>query len=174
MVSPLRNSSLFWMVLALAVLVANAFLAYRNIQHLIENEHAVDHQQQTLRQLVLVLSTVKDAETGQRGYLITGNQRDLQPYERALAELKEQLEKLHDLLQDDPSQLRRLDALSSALTAPARPYARRARDRFHARASARGNAWRHRDGRERRAGQGSKFVVCLPRVHTSTASEGPP
>ncbi|MFA1626375.1 CHASE3 domain-containing protein [Rhizobium mongolense] len=41
--------------------------------------------------LEVLLSTLKDAETGQRGYLLTGNEDYLQPYRAALARLPDEL-----------------------------------------------------------------------------------
>jgi CHASE3 domain sensor protein len=62
----------------LALLVANTVVSYRNTLKLISNQRLVTHTQQVLTQLETTLSTLKDAETGQRGYLITGEERYLQ------------------------------------------------------------------------------------------------
>ncbi len=59
--------------LAALVLVLIATTAYRNASRLIENDVWVQHSQQVRVQLAEVLSIMKDAETGQRGYLITGD-----------------------------------------------------------------------------------------------------
>ncbi|MEO6968057.1 MAG: ATP-binding protein [Rhodanobacteraceae bacterium] len=47
----------------------------------------IDRSQHTLTAAVQVLSLTKDAETGQRGYLITGDRAYLQPYNKAIAYL---------------------------------------------------------------------------------------
>jgi signal transduction histidine kinase len=65
-------------------------------------------------QMVRVLSVVQSAETGQRGYLLTGREEYLAPYDRALRELPLTLERMAGLIRDDPTergslaQLRRL------------------------------------------------------------------
>ncbi|HTW87037.1 MAG TPA: CHASE3 domain-containing protein [Candidatus Binataceae bacterium] len=46
-------------------------------------------------QLEGTLSTLKDAETGQRGYLLTGEEKYLQPYDRAVTQLPQELKALH-------------------------------------------------------------------------------
>src|SRR5690348_9346738 len=45
-------------------------------------------------QLQETLSTIKDAETGQRGYLLTGDQQYLQPHHRAVGRIGQELETL--------------------------------------------------------------------------------
>ena len=58
-----------------------------------------------------VLSRVKDAETGLRGYIITGKTRFLEPYHGAVKIIGADGQALRSLLQDEPDQLQRLDAL---------------------------------------------------------------
>ena len=50
-----------------------------------------------MTQLEQVVSTLKDAETGQRGYLLTGERVYLEPYEQALSVIPGQLERLRAL-----------------------------------------------------------------------------
>ena len=57
-----------------------------------------------------VLSTLKDAETGQRGYLLTGDEQYLAPYTAARSELPGLLKSLRGSL-TDAGQLRRLDGI---------------------------------------------------------------
>ena len=47
------------------------------------------------------LSALQDAETGQRGYLLTGRERYLEPFTRASAELKGTLDNLGSRLSDE-------------------------------------------------------------------------
>ncbi len=49
-------------------------------------------------------STLKDAETGQRGYLLTGDATYLAPYHRAEAEIGPRIDELQRLTADDPAQ----------------------------------------------------------------------
>ena len=52
-----------------------------------------------------------DAETGQRGYLLSGEEPYLEPYRAALAQLDQILKRLRSLTADNAPQQRRLDAL---------------------------------------------------------------
>lgn len=59
-----------------------------------------------------LFSTIKDAETGQRGYLLTGRHSYLDPYNSARQEISENLARLRELLQTDAEQVPNLTALT--------------------------------------------------------------
>ncbi len=92
--------------LAFAVIVIfvsiNAFLSYRSINTLIENERKVAHSHDIIAGLELVLSTMKDAETGQRGFIITGDDGYLAPYRAARDRIDSQVTYVRGLISDSP------------------------------------------------------------------------
>src|SRR5271168_4497994 len=98
--------------LAGLTLLVIAFVSYRSITGLIENDSWVDHSHQVQTELAILLSTMKDAETGQRGYLLTGNDSYLEPYEAALRAIKGTFAEARRLTIDNPRQQHRLDAIS--------------------------------------------------------------
>ena len=69
----------------LGFLVVIGGLSYWSTSKLIETSHWVSHTHQVLEGLESLASLLKDAETGQRGYIITGNESYLEPYQAALA-----------------------------------------------------------------------------------------
>src|SRR5262249_14960652 len=69
---------------------------------------ALSHSHDVLIGLENVLSDLRDAETGQRGYLLTGNESYLEPYRRAIAVVDVDIERLRTLTADDPVQYRRV------------------------------------------------------------------
>lgn len=77
--------------LVVALLVVNTELAYRNTRHLYEEAGWVTHTQEVLGLTEEVLRTMVDAETGQRGFLITGKENFLEPYHQALARLNQSI-----------------------------------------------------------------------------------
>ena len=89
-----------------------AVVSYRNTYHLIDNDSWVEHTYQVRLELADLLSELKDAETGQRGFLITGDESYLAPYQSALGSIKSTLDDLRKLTSDNPDQQRRLAALS--------------------------------------------------------------
>jgi len=102
-------------VLALCMLVASAALAYRNIESIYENEALVIHTHEVLDSLRRVMTSITDAETGQRGYIITGLDEYLRPYERALADIDSEVDRVEQLTADNPEQAARLKELQTAL-----------------------------------------------------------
>jgi methyl-accepting chemotaxis protein len=103
--------------LAALTLVVIAALSYRNAARLIENDAFVAHSQQVRVQLADLLSLMKDTETGQRGYLITGDDAYLAPYVTATGTVKGALDEVRRLTSDNPDQQRRLIALANLIDA---------------------------------------------------------
>jgi polar amino acid transport system substrate-binding protein len=108
-----RNRAL-WGGIAVAVLLlaAVAWSSYRGFQQLAEMRTEVDHTFKVLVSLESLSSSLKDAETGQRGYLLTGKPSYLEPYVTATANLQRDLDNLKKLIGDNPSQLDRLAKLT--------------------------------------------------------------
>src|SRR5712692_4145595 len=98
--------------LAGLTLLVIAGVSYRSTSTLIENDAWVDHTYQVRRELADLLSELKDAETGQRGYIITGKESYLDPYKSALARTKAVSDDVLKLTADNPSQQRRLASLA--------------------------------------------------------------
>ncbi|HTU68616.1 MAG TPA: CHASE3 domain-containing protein [Steroidobacteraceae bacterium] len=73
------------------VLVAAGFIAYRAVGRLASTSDAVVRAKELELSLERLLSTIRDAETGQRGYLLSGSEEYLAPYDEALAELESRL-----------------------------------------------------------------------------------
>ena len=61
------------------------------------------------RSLSELTSVLKDAETGQRGYLLTGDDTYLEPYRLADASIDNVIKQLRDLTADNPAQAHRLE-----------------------------------------------------------------
>ena len=74
------------------------------------------HIRKVLEQLRTVSSDIKDAETGQRGYLLTGNEQYLQPYLTATAKIEQEIYSLKELTADNPEQQRQLDVLDALVS----------------------------------------------------------
>ncbi|MBD2041054.1 PAS domain S-box protein [Microcoleus sp. FACHB-672] len=94
--------------LASAILVLIGVVSYRSINELIETSNLVERTHQVLESLESVLSNLTYAETGQRGYILTGDESYLETYNTAIPSLNQDLEKLKQLTTDSPKQQQRL------------------------------------------------------------------
>ena len=72
---------------------------------------AVDHTNAVIRNLEGALGAMVDAETGQRGYIITGDSSYLGPYHDGRVAADSYFVTLRQLVADDPHQRARLDTL---------------------------------------------------------------
>ncbi|WP_295139159.1 CHASE3 domain-containing protein [uncultured Reyranella sp.] len=101
-------------VLALLAIVAvSAWLSVRTAQHAEEAEVERDIRALTTN----LLAATIDAETGQRGYLLTGEARYLGPFERAQPRLRKDLATLRELVASDPAQAAAVNELAVVLDA---------------------------------------------------------
>lgn len=73
----------------------------------------IDRSYQTRSQIQAVFSLLQDAETGQRGYVITGDDRFLEPYDNATRQLDAQLQVLGRLFETQPEQIEDFERLSA-------------------------------------------------------------
>ena len=96
---------------ALFVVGVLALVGYGNIANLTTTSAQVAHTHEVLSGLASILSSLKDAETGQRGFVITGEERYLEPYDAAIARVHRQVSMMRRLTIDNPSQTQRIDAL---------------------------------------------------------------
>jgi len=85
-----------------------AGVAYNSTATFIENDDWVAHTHKVQKDLTTLESYVKDAETGQRGYIITGEEKYLAPYQVGIDGTRDMLEKVVKLTADNPDQQRRL------------------------------------------------------------------
>ncbi len=97
------------------VVAFNTWLAVRSINVLLGSEAWVQHTLRVINQVELIMSTAKDAETGNRGFLITGDEHYLEPYTRAVKELPGEIDTFASLTADNLSQQRRLLDLRDVL-----------------------------------------------------------
>ncbi|MGA0556993.1 response regulator [Larkinella sp. VNQ87] len=97
-------------VLLLLVSLAASFLS---TQRLIQNTELVNHTNQILIEAENIISYMKDAETGQRGYLLTKDPLFLQPYNGAYEKMATSYKTLTELTVDNPAQQKNLSQVSA-------------------------------------------------------------
>jgi PAS domain S-box-containing protein len=70
-----------------------------------------------LAQIETVMGSITDLETGQRGFVLTGQPAYLEPYEDGLKRLPGEMGRLRQLTEDNPRQQQRLDGLDGLVKA---------------------------------------------------------
>jgi signal transduction histidine kinase len=110
-----RTFAPFLLLAGIVIVTANTWIAYCSVEALLENESRVEHTWQVISQVERIMGAAKDAETGNRGYLITGNTSYLEPYSSALSELPRDLDTFQLLTSDNGSQQAHLLEMRSVL-----------------------------------------------------------
>lgn len=97
--------------ISLLILLLSSSAAYISIREQIGNRTQVMHTQRTIRSANQVLMDLQNAETGLRGFLLTGTYSFLDPYYQSLKSLPKSIEYARTLVQDHELQVRRIDSL---------------------------------------------------------------
>ncbi|WP_052050762.1 response regulator [Leptolyngbya sp. KIOST-1] len=103
--------------LGLTILTLLGAVAYRTTTNLIRNAQRERASHQVLGYLADLEAELANAETGQRGYLITGQPLYLEPYNQALTQIDELERMLRQLDLGDSATYGRLDELSPLIDA---------------------------------------------------------
>jgi len=96
---------------ALVIFVIVGIVSYRNVEQQTENAQWVAHTHEVIATITKVVAALQDAETGQRGYVITGDETYLAPYTSGIATVETYRKQLADLVSDNPRQQARAEAL---------------------------------------------------------------
>ena len=101
--------------LAIAIIVFFGVTAYWNTNALLTDSKWVIQSISTMKKITTVLSTMKDAETGERGFIITGNESYLEPYIQGRDSVYTILKSLRSMISDNANQIRRVDKAKSLI-----------------------------------------------------------
>ena len=99
----------FCMAIALTVIIGA--VAYHSTLQFVETAGWVTHTEEVLRNLDDVISSLKDVESGQRGYAITGEESFLEPYHTGLGHIGGNVSAVRSLISDNDRQRRRLGTI---------------------------------------------------------------
>ena len=99
--------------LAVASLIALNEIGYQRSTQAAES---MAREQEKRGALHVLLQEVLDAETGQRGYLLTGDEKYLVPYSEATTNISSTLDALRVMYMSDSAQLARFDGLSRSIS----------------------------------------------------------
>lgn len=96
---------------SLLLLIASSVASYSSIKNLLNSQYLVNHTNTVIYKLEQVLSVLKDAETGQRGFLLTGNQDFLVPYYGSMEKAEKAIDDVQTLTADNFAQQQTIQEL---------------------------------------------------------------
>jgi len=114
---PLPARAMTGFLLAVVAVVLIAVLSYSSVQTTEVSSEALAKSIETMAEIQTTLATLVDAETGQRGYLLTGREAYLDPFLKAQSEVSGEFASLRVLTRDVPAQHSRMETLQTLATA---------------------------------------------------------
>ncbi len=114
-----RNSLPGWSIVGLLIgigfFLISAFTAYSNLLSMRDNEARIRNTHEVLTTLDDLLAATLDGETGQRGYLLTGDRTYLEPYYAGVGSARQSLSSLEELTQNSSVQRDNVDSLRTVI-----------------------------------------------------------
>ena len=105
------------LAIALGMFVVAAVALTVNLTRQRDSFGWVEHTNEVLRNISAVETRILEAESGERGFLLTGESSYFDSYTRSQADIPKLLEALRQALSDNPSQILRLEELRSSIDA---------------------------------------------------------
>ena len=102
-------------LLGVGFFVLTAYAAYFNINAMRESDERIRATHEVLSALDALMVATLNIETGQRGYMLTGEDQYLEPYEEGVADARKSLSSLERFTQSGVVRDERLDALEAAV-----------------------------------------------------------
>lgn len=97
--------------MAIAILFIISVVSFLGVQSLVGNQRSVTHTHTVISELKDILTELVNAETGQRGFIITGEERYLEPYDTAVVDFRGEVDGVAELTSDNPAQQARIAEL---------------------------------------------------------------
>ena len=107
----LRSLLALGYILVFILMIVLAAVTYHNFNLLTQTADLVADSQEIMRIANLVQKHMIDMETGERGFLITGNEKFLEPHDRGEKKIAELMAQLKKLVFESPEQLRLLEKI---------------------------------------------------------------
>jgi PAS domain S-box-containing protein len=115
-VDRLQRRSFLWLAIGFGMLLAITLILSWMLHQVNVSDRWVEHTREVISANQRLLADVKDAESGERGYIITGDEGYLVPYNSALGDVPQSLSNLQQLTADNPKQQQRVRDLAALIT----------------------------------------------------------
>lgn len=113
----IRGKVLFGFGLGLVMLVIIALIAWRSTQHFLSTAELVAHSRAVLETEEKVLRHLMEMESARRGFLLTGDEKQLRGFQDAKALVNENLSLLQQLVVEDADAFRRAGQIRALIDA---------------------------------------------------------
>lgn len=104
-----------FLILFISIIISVSLLSYKRINNLISSSEWVNRSDAIVFKLEKVFSLIKDAETAQRGFLLTRDSSFLEPYYIAIPKIPALMRELDSLTRTDPVQHEKIKSLQKIL-----------------------------------------------------------
>ncbi|HVY29130.1 MAG TPA: CHASE3 domain-containing protein [Polyangiaceae bacterium] len=111
-----RKLALGFAIAVLAVLVIG-ISGHRSVTDLIENDRWVEHTQEVRRAVAQFMASLREAESNQRGYVLTGDERFLDSYRESVNSAEKSFNEARRLTTDNDVQQRRFATMGPVVDA---------------------------------------------------------
>jgi signal transduction histidine kinase/CheY-like chemotaxis protein/CHASE3 domain sensor protein len=101
---------------SLLLLLLSSIASYISIQNLITSAERVDHTNNVISELDQINLMLQEAESAQRGYLLTGDESFLSPYETRNKNIAEKIASIKQLTSDNAPQLQNVSRIEYLIT----------------------------------------------------------
>lgn len=110
-----RRNLIIGFAISFVLLLVSSISSYVSINNLISSIDLVNHTNDVIKKLENVISILKDAETGQRGFLLTGDDRFLEPYNGAYQKAIDVTDQIKSLTTENSEQQADCDRMHSLI-----------------------------------------------------------
>lgn len=114
--STFKRNLLLLYGISFLLLIVSAIASYASIKGLLNSQREVAHTNAIISELENIISALKDAETGQRGFLLTSQDRFLEPYTGSLSRTYTSISEVKKLSNNNDLQLQSAEQLKQLVT----------------------------------------------------------
>jgi CheY-like chemotaxis protein/CHASE3 domain sensor protein/GAF domain-containing protein len=111
MILRFRTQLLLGYAILFALIIIGAVITIRDVNELLETDRWVAHTHKVIGDARHAMKSLLDMETGMRGYLLTGSELFLEPFDLGLSEYESTHRALLETVGDNPAQVEHLQAI---------------------------------------------------------------
>lgn len=112
----LAKRILMSLLFSVVFIIVAATLSYTNLNKMVQAQGWVSHTYEVIAEFNGLSSLMVDMETGQRGYLMSGDEKFLEPFTNARGKFVTELEALQKKVSDNAGQVERLNKMKDTYT----------------------------------------------------------